>query len=224
MGETTIEWAGSVCRVPCLMAIVAERNAVAHVETPLGVACERQKMMRPKVAAFGVAAVLACVEITPKDRFAPSFVLGRKAGTATLDQFPISIRGRRRPTFCDGANRCADLCADVQRHGSPAKRRRFPSFGGSHCSAGLRGMHSPLKGRNPSFVRAAHLDPRALLTARRQTIEPRPIKIEECCQAPLPAGPAPFFPSGHTGRQFQKRNSNLLRRDLQRTFTSLSHG
>ena len=141
MGENRL----SSLAVLLLVARLAERNSVRHVESQFGVVGEGLDVMGVKIPAASIAAPLAGKVVTAEHVEAPSLVFSREANTTALCGFAILVVGARWTRQGSIASDNADLLARLDGVGDSQSLGWLASFGVRHLLLGIVRVMHPLE-------------------------------------------------------------------------------
>jgi hypothetical protein len=197
-----------------MMATIAQRHTVAHVETQLGVRRPMLFVVGDQVSAFIVAAVHAMEAVARHYVVAPTLCLLARALPLPLHSLTVNIPRRSWPASGGDAQRRTDLCPDLQRSRHTGVRSRPLASGGGLFGARLRRVGIACKAGWTPLRADAHLDTLATVALRGQAVTPGAVHIEAGARVPFLATGAALQPGGYPGLKFRQCQAGISCRGL----------
>lgn len=205
------------------VAWMAKGQSIANIVPQLWVSCERLDVMRAEIAAFGVAALLACVLVACEHCIAPHSVLRLPTITERTLGRAMSVIRMVRAALGGPCPPCFHFGESGRGASNALLLARSTAQRGTDSSLGLFGMTMPLECRDATLPTFPHLyatapKARGCLSVAAQSVDTKVVK-----SLPILAGCAPFQPGRHARSELLDADASKLGGGLQRAFFSLCH-
>jgi len=206
-----------------VVARLAKRESVTHVESQGGVRRERFDVVRSEVAPLGVTALLAGVEISAEHSVSPLEIFG----SSSVIQSPLSAAVTERvmllSTGTADANHSTNLCSRLGSvpHAFTARRNSYSRL--SHLLKRLRGMLLSFERRDASFSAHAHFYPSTVETRTVDSVASSSVLSEAFQRLPFLTARASFVTGANALTEFVNWYASAGSSRLDRAIFRLRH-